>query len=152
MDIDTDRLIWIVTGVQLKAELGDRPLAYRIEAEVRRLLIECLGKPPEGAPPLLAPAVISDVYYLNNSEIQDQPVIAVGGPGVNMVSGNFVEKLPTAVAIENQLVIQMDVEMNDAQCAVWGMDHLSTVQAVELFIVKGYLETFVRGVVKNHAE
>ena len=31
-------LIAIVTGIQLKAELGDRPLAYRIEKEVREHL------------------------------------------------------------------------------------------------------------------
>ena len=151
-DIDTDRLIWIVTGVQLKAELGDRPLAYRIEAEIRKLLVDLLGKTPEGEPPLLSPAVISDVYYLNNEEIQDRPVIAVGGPGVNMVAANLVETLPTVVSIENQLVIQMDIEMNDPRCAVWGMDHLTTVQAVELFIVKGYLDTFVTGVVAGEVE
>lgn len=151
-DIDTDRLIWIVTGVQLKAELGDRPLAYRIEAEARRLLADLLGKAPEGELPRLSAAVISDVYYLNNTEIQDRPVIAVGGPGVNMLAGKFVEDLPTAVAIENQLVIQMDVEMNDRRCAVWGMDHLTTVQAVELFIVKGYLETFITAVVAEETD
>ena len=39
-DVDIDGLIWIVAGVQLTAELGDRPLAYRVEAEVRRLLAE----------------------------------------------------------------------------------------------------------------
>ena len=98
---------------------------------------------------MLSPAVISDVYYLNNESIQDRPLIAIGGPGVNMVAANLVEELPTAVTIENQLVIQMDVEMNDARCAVWGMDHLSTVQAVELFIVKGYLEAFVKGVIED---
>jgi len=34
-DIDTERLICIVVGVQLRAELGDRPLAYRIEQELK---------------------------------------------------------------------------------------------------------------------
>ena len=79
-------------------------------------------------------------------------MIAVGGPGVNMVAANLVETLPTVVSIENQLVIQMDIEMNDPRCAVWGMDHLTTVQAVELFIVKGYLDTFVTGVVAGEVE
>ena len=146
-DIEIDRLIWIVTGVQLKAELGDRPLAYRIEAEVRQRLGALLGKTEAGAPPKLVPAVISDVYYLNNEEIQSRPLIAVGGPGVNLVSANLVEELPTAVAIENVLVVQMDVEMEDRRCAVWGMDHLSTIRAVETFIAKGYLDTFVEGIV-----
>ena len=34
-EIDIDRLVCIVVGVQLRAELGDRPLAYRIEGELR---------------------------------------------------------------------------------------------------------------------
>jgi hypothetical protein len=146
-DIDTERLIWIVTGVQLRSELGDRPLAYRIEKQIRARLKTLLGPRKKGQPPGLAPVVVSDVYFINNEEIQDAPVISVGGPGMNAVSALFAEKLPAAVAIENVLVVQMDVEMKDHRCAVWGMNHLDTVRAVELFIAKGYLETFVKGVV-----
>src|SRR5438128_2241921 len=43
-DIDIDRLIAIVTGIQLRAELGDRPLAYRVEQAVRKHLAKV---PPE---------------------------------------------------------------------------------------------------------
>lgn len=148
-EIDPERLIPIVTGVQLKAELGDRPLAYRIEAEVRRILEERLGKPEAGEAPKLVPIVVSDVYYLNNEELQSRPVIAIGGPGVNLLAANLVEELPTAIAIENVLVVQMDLELQDLRCSVWGMDHLSTVRAVETFVVKGYLDTFVKGVVEK---
>jgi hypothetical protein len=35
--------------------------------------------------------------------------------------------------------------MEDQRCAVWGMNHLDTVRAVELFISK-YLDVFVAGV------
>lgn len=147
-EIDTDRLICIVVGVQLRAELGDRPLAYRIEQEVRSRLEALLGKPPEAQPPRLAPVVISDVYYLNNDEIQTRPTISVGGPAMNALSATLVDQLPTAVAIEKTLVIQMDVEMTDPRCAVWGMDHLDTVRAVDLFVGK-YLDTFVGGVVSR---
>ena len=145
-DIDTDRLICIVVGVQLRAELGDRPLAYRIEQELRQRLEAALGKPAEGEPPRLAPVVLSDVYYLNNDELQARPAISVGGPGMNALSAMLVDKLPTAVAIEKTLVVQMDLEMDDVRCAVWGMDHLDTVRAVDLFITK-YLDRFVEGVV-----
>jgi len=146
-EIDVDRLLPIVTGVQLNAELGDRPLAYRIEAEVRRMLREQLGEPSENEPPRLAPAVISDVYYLNSEPMQERPTISVGGPGVNMLTANLVEKLPTVIAIENVLVVQMDVEFDDLRCCVWGMDHLSTVRAVETLLVKGYLDEWVKAVV-----
>ena len=148
-EIDVDRLIFIVTGVQLTAELGDRPLAYRVEQAIRAQLLEAIGPMPEAEPPVLAPAVISDVYYLNSEPAQSRPVISIGGPGVNAVSAALVKELPTAVAIEETLVVQMDVEMHDLRCAVWGMNHLDTVRAVELFIAKGYLETFVRGVLST---
>jgi hypothetical protein len=150
-DIDTDRLVLIVVGVQLRAELGDRPLAYRIEQEVRNRLEAALGRPPEGEFPRLAPVVITDVYYLNNEEIQSRPAISVGGPAMNAVSAMLVDQLPTAVAVENTLVVQMDLEMTDRRCAVWGMDHLDTVRAVDLFVAK-YLDVFVKGVLENLGE
>ena len=150
-EIDTDRLICIVVGVQLRAELGDRPLAYRVEQEIRTRLDAALGRPPEGEPPRLAPVVISDVYYLNNEEIQSRPAIAIGGPGMNAVAAMLVDRLPTAVAIEDTLVIQMDLEMTDQRCAVWGMNHLDTVRAVDLFVAK-YLDTFVAGVLQGRRE
>jgi hypothetical protein len=144
-DIEIDRLIPIVTGIQLKAELGDRPLAYRIEGKVRDALAAILGKTAAGELPRLAPAVVSDVYYLNSDEMQSRPTISVGGPGMNALSALLVNELPTAVTIENVLVVQMDLHMQDPRCAVWGMSHLDTVRAVELFVSKGYLETFVKG-------
>lgn len=150
-DIDPSRLIWIVTGVQLKAELGDRPLAYRVEREVRERLSALLPKLSDGTAPQLAPVVVSDVYYLNHDEAQRLPTISIGGPGVNAVSAALYDNLPTPLAIENTLVVQMDLELNDLRCAVWGMDHLDTVRAVDAFIAKGYLDTFVRGVVERAA-
>lgn len=151
-DIDVDRLLPIVTGVQLKAELGDRPLAYRIESELRRILRDLLGEPSENEPPALAPIVVSDIYYLNSDDLQQRPAIAVGGPGMNMLTANLVEKIPTVIAIENVLVVQMDLEFDDLRCCVWGMDHLSTVRAVETFLVKGYLEAWTKGVIEKAGE
>src|SRR5206468_4298634 len=106
-----------------------------------------LGKPAEGGPPRLAPVVVSDVYYLNSEPLQARPAISVGGPAMNAVSAMLVDKLPTAVAIEQTLVIQMDLDMEDRRCAVWGMNHLDTVRAVKLFVTK-YLDLFVAAVVR----
>jgi len=147
-EIDTERLIWIVTGVQLTAELGDRPLAYRLEQEVKSRLRDRLGPPAEGELPVLAPAVISDVYYLNNEEIQHRPTISIGGPGVNALSALLTDKLPTVAAIEDTLIVQMDLDMHDPRCAVWGMNHLDTVRAVDVFVDKKYLDAFIEGVVR----
>jgi hypothetical protein len=151
--IDTDRLIVIVTGIQLKAELGDRPLAYRIEQLVRELIQAEIPKEAPDDLPRFVPVVVSDVFYLNNDEMQTRPTIAIGGPGMNAVSAMLVEPLPTALAIENELVIQMDLDMDDPRCAVWGMNHLDTVRAVETFIAKGYLDAFLKGVIRrDHLE
>ena len=147
-EIDIDRLVCVVVGEQLRAELGDRPLAYRIEQELRARLDAALGNPPEGEHPRLSPVVITDVYYLNNEPMQARPAISVGGPAMNALSAMLVDQLPTAVAVENTLVIQMDLELADLRCAVWGMDHLDTVRAVDLFVAK-YLDVFVKGVVEG---
>lgn len=148
-DIDPDRLIWIVTGVQLNAELGDRPLAYRIERELRERLASLLGPSEPNQPPRLSPVVVSDVYYLNSADAQKGPTISIGGPGSNALSASLFEQLPTAVTIEHTLVVQMDLDMDDLRCAVWGMNHLDTVRAVDTFIAKGYLDTFAEGVVER---
>lgn len=147
--IDANRLICIVTGIQVMAELGDRPLAYRVERETRRLLRQRLGRRKKGRPPVLAPIVMSDVLYVNSDAFQERPMISIGGPGVNAVTGHLAETLPTVLAIENSLVIQMDLDFDDLRCAVWGMTHLETVQAVNTFLVKGYLESFIDAVVKR---
>jgi hypothetical protein len=139
-DIDLNRLVWIVVGVQLAAELGDRALAYRIQQQLKEKLDAQTDES-------LSVAVISDVYYLNSDEARTRPVISVGGPGVNALTAQLINVLPTVLAIENTLVIQMDLEMTDPRAAVWGMDHLQTVKAAELFVEKGYLETFAKGLI-----
>lgn len=146
-EIDINLLLWIVVGVQLTAELGDRPLAYRIEQQLKQRLESALGAAVAGELPKLAPAVISDVYYLNSEEARSRPVISIGGPGVNALSAQLVNELPTVIAIEDKLVVQMDLEMDDLRVAVWGMNHIETVKAVELFVDRGYLDAFVKGVV-----
>ena len=148
-DVDVDRLIPIVTGVQLNAELGDRPLAYRIESAARELLARLIERPSPDEPPRLSAVVVSDVFYLNHDALQTRPTISIGGPGVNALSAALVNELPTVVTIENVLVVQMDLEWNDARCAVWGMNHLDTVRAVDTFIAKGYLDMFAQGVVEQ---
>lgn len=148
-EIEITRLIWIVVGVQLTAELGDRPLAYRVEQQLKQKLDAALGATPAGTLPHLAPAVISDVYYLNSDEAQTRPVISIGGPGVNALSAQLANELPSVIAIENSLVVQMDLEMNDLRAAVWGMSHAQTVKAVELFVDKGHLDSFVKGVIEH---
>lgn len=110
-EVETDRLLPIVVGIRLHAELGDRPLAYCVEKEARRILADLRGgdvgsdtdaQPPSNpARPALAPVVVSDVLYLNSDALRSRPTISIGGPGVNALSANLVDELPTALAIED---------------------------------------------------
>src|SRR3954447_12705730 len=121
-DVQIDRLIPIVTGIQLRAELGDRPLAYHVEREIREFLEAHLPQRQPGELPQLAPVVVSDVYYLNNDDLQTRPTVAIGGPGLNALSATLVEELPTALAIDETLVIQMNLDASadePPRCAVW---------------------------------
>ncbi len=133
-DEQADNTVFVVTGASLRAETMDRPLAYRIEQAVEERLADqgdwqC--------------AVISDIWYLNNEAFAQQPTISVGGPGVNALSAHLYERLPIALAIDNVLLIQMDPMRGETRCAVWGMNHETTVEAVETFVQKGHLDRFL---------
>lgn len=138
-EIDVDRLLLIVVGAHLRAEIADRPLGYRLHEAVQNQLHQHSGDTDW---PLL-PIVCTDVWVLNHDELQERPAIAIGGPGVNALSGYLYQRLPTALAIENQLVIQMDLGFDDHRVAIWGFDAGHTVSAVELFERK-YLREYLR--------
>jgi hypothetical protein len=127
-------LILIVVGTTLRAEDKDRPLAYRLADEIDNRLND--GSPSR-------PLVVSDVLYLNHSALADCPTISLGGPGVNRLTSMLSRELPSVLAVDNALVIQMDLEMKDRRCCLWGMDHAQTVQALDLFMNRGHLESFL---------
>ena len=88
--------------------------------------------------------VLTDVWYLNHEELQKQPTISVGGPGVNALSAFFAQQLPEdSGAHEQQVVIQIDPDFTDLRACIWGSDHDLTAQGVELF-ANQYLEGFLR--------
>lgn len=130
-----EHTLLIVTGACLRAEKMDRPLAYRVREEAVRRMYGVAG---------FACLVISDVWYLNCKELHHFPVISIGGPGVNNLSGYLFDQLPTALMVEHVLQIQMDVALKDHRCTVWGMDHETTVEAVETFLEKGHLARFLK--------
>lgn len=135
-DERVDGILFVVTGASIRAETMDRPLAYRIKEAVDERLSdqdldywECI--------------VLSDVWYLNNEHFSRMPTISIGGPGVNALSAYLYERLSPALAIDNVLLIQMDLTFDDKRCAVWGMDHDMTVEAIDTFVEKGYLDRFM---------
>jgi hypothetical protein len=128
--------ILIVTGASLRAERMDRPLAYRLAREIRKRL----GRKSEWQV-----TVITDVLYLHDESLADCPLISIGGPGVNCLSSKLFRELPSVLAVDHALIIQMDVEMKDHRCCLWGMDHEQTVEALDHFCRLGHLDTFLAG-------
>ena len=131
----TEHTLLIVTGACLKGERLDRPLAYRVQQAADRRMIGVVT---------YQSVVLSDVWYLNSEQLQQLPVISIGGPGVNHLSGFLYDKLPNALVVDHVFQIQMDVTLQDHRCAVWGMDHEDTIEAVDTFLQKGYLDQFMQ--------
>ena len=134
MEDDLDNLVFVVCGAALRAEEMDRPLAYQLQETVYERLdtrgseLDCM--------------VISDVWYLNNKNYHDRPTISIGGPGVNHLSAYWWKRIKPVLNVENVLMIQMSLDDPPRAC-LWGMDHDQTVEALETFQQKGYLDSFI---------
>jgi hypothetical protein len=139
MDIQTDRLILIVTGAHLKAEATDRPVAYNLRRQIAEWLA-AHGEPEEPERPRVL--VCSDVWYLNNDPLRSRPTISVGGPGVNALSAYLADKLPSAFTIQDVLMVQADLDFVEVIACCWGVDAASTAAAVEAFAER-YLPGFM---------
>lgn len=142
--VDPDQMVLVVVGAHLRAELADRPLAYRLS----NALIEAInGEGDADGDAELSALPCSDIWYLNNEELHDRPTISIGGPGVNALSAYLYERLPTALAIEDQLVVQLDIDFSDLRVALWGIDGERSAAAVSLFeerYLAGYVEAVQR--------
>jgi hypothetical protein len=138
---DPANLLLIVVGSNLRAEMADRPLAYRLCERVRAWL-EKFG--PAVNPPVL-PLVCSDLWYINDQDLHGRPTISLGGPGVNALSAYFHDKLNTALAKDDDYLIQLDPEFVDLRAAIWGRDHERTIAALELFVVR-FMDGYLRAV------
>jgi hypothetical protein len=132
------QLLVIVVGAHLRAEVADRPLAYRLkqavelwlEAPARRLNVP------------LTPVVCTDIWYLNHEALQQRPTISIGGPGVNALSAFYASRLTSAATRANEMVIQLDPEFVDLRASIWGLNHQLTVEALQFFVehfMDGYL-------------
>ena len=138
---DPANLLLIVVGAHLRAEMADRPLAYRLSERIRAWL-EKFGTTIN---PPVVPLVCSDIWFINDEDLQGRPVISLGGPGVNALSAHFHDKLNTAMAHDEEYLIQLDPEFVDLRASVWGRDHETTVDALEYF-VSHYLDGYLRAV------
>jgi hypothetical protein len=157
--------ILVVVGAHLRAEVGDRPLAYRVRQRVVGWLQDHFRvEPPEGlpeeapGPEELSSAglpcgvvVCSDVLYLNDAGLRVWPTISIGGPGVNALAAFLGDKLPSVFVIDDVMMVQMDPELKEVVASVWGIDHKSTVGAVDVFLDR-YLDQFMEAATRGWGE
>jgi len=133
--VDTDETIVLVTGTSIPAEERDRPIAYRLKAEIDR----------RGAGHAYRRAVVvGDQWYLENRIFQMNPTIAIGGPGANGVAAEFSDSLPTALNLDDRVFVQADFEGELKRAALWGMDARATQAAAEAFIQRGMLDHLLK--------
>ena len=133
--MDVDRLLLIVTGAHLGAEVHDRPVGYRLKTLIESRLGAGAAR--------LTPVVCSDVWYLNQEPLRRRPTISIGAPGVNALTAFLADKVPSAFTIDDVLVVQADLDWVDLVACCWGRDHDSTRGAVDAFAERylgGFLE------------
>jgi hypothetical protein len=129
--IDTDETIVLVTGASLTAEERDRPLAYRLKAEIDR----------RGAGHAYRRAVVvADIWYLDNRIFHLNPTIAIGGPGANGVSQELADALPTVYSRDEQVFVQAEFEGELKRASLWGVNASFTSAAVDAFMTRGFLD------------
>jgi hypothetical protein len=129
--VDADETVVLVTGSSPTAEERDRPLAYRLKAEIDR---RGTGHAYRRA------VVVADLWYLQNRIFQSNPTIAIGGPGANGVSHDFTESLPTVYSRDERVFVQAEFEGELKRASLWGVDASCTSAAVDVFMTEGYLD------------
>ena len=144
--IDSDSLLLIVVGAHPRAEMTDRPIAYRLRERMASWL---LSKVSEGDPPL-TPLVVTDLWYLNDAALRRSPSVSIGSPGVNAFSAYLGDKLPSAFVVDDRLMVQMDLDFTELVACCWGVDTETTGHAVDAFMDR-YLDDFLEAATRARA-
>jgi len=132
--IDRDETIVVVTAADLDPDSSDRIAAEMLQGEI--------GRRGSGHPYRRA-VVVTDIAWFETSQFHNSPTVAIGGPGVNGVSGRFGADLPTVWTEEERVVIQADFSEGVRRAALWGVDRAATSAAVDAFISRGWLDEFL---------
>jgi hypothetical protein len=138
-------LLLIVTGTTLRAEEADRPLAYYLKQQIEGKLTDLADSRP------LKVCVVADIRWLNEESLQALPTISLGGPGVNLLAKNWLEKVPLSMAIDDRFYIQMDPDLEEPHASIWGLDNPDTQIAVSTFVQR-YLPRFLEHCLDHAAE
>jgi len=140
--VPVEQMLLIVCGAHLRAERMDRPLAYDLADAISAWFEQRQGQGLAQVEPI----VCSDIWYVNDHDLQRRPTISIGGPGVNALSAYYSQHLPAVTMEPDQGAIQIDEEWVDLRVSIWGPDHASTRKAVQRFINK-HLDVYLKAVV-----
>jgi len=176
-DVVESNAVLIVVGSHLRAEEGDRPLAYLLRRRIvawRREHAAQLNVP-------LTPIVCTDLWYLNHEHLQQRPTVCIGGPGVNAYAALSIQQVEGAAepelpdleaepeaessepddphapgsagpqlpgAREPKVTIMIDPDFTHLRVGIWGTDHELTAKGVELFCER-YLDGYLRACVNQ---
>jgi hypothetical protein len=132
--IDQAETVIVVVASNLDADAPDRNAAALLQAEIGR---RGAGHPYRRA------VVVSDVAWHDTLRFHDAPTIAVGGPGVNSVSGHLGSEIPTVWTQDDRIIIQAKYADGPPRATLWGMDAAATAASVETFIARGWLDEFL---------
>jgi hypothetical protein len=132
--IDQAETVVVVIAADLDVEAPDRAAAMRLQAEIDR---RGAGHPYRRA------VVVSDFAWQDTELFHVAPTIAVGGPGVNSVSGRLGSEIPTVWSQDDRVIIQAEYADGPPRATLWGMDAAATSAAVETFIARGWLDEFL---------
>lgn len=132
--IDQAETIIVVVAADLDVDAPDRSAASRLQAEIDR---RGAGHPYRRA------VVVSDFAWQYTPLFHETPTIAIGGPGVNSVSGRLGSEIPTVWTQDDRIIIQAKYIDGPPRATLWGMDAAATAASVETFIARGWLDEFL---------
>ncbi len=150
-EIETTRLLLIVVGAHLRAEVADRPLAEALRERVQEW-VEA-KRPTHDDSDWVEPmaVVCTDIWYLNNDDLRARSHPGPRPRSSAALAAYLADRLETAFVVEDVLAVQVDLDFVDPVASCWGTDADSTAQAVEAFCDR-YLDGFLESAVKRLAE
>lgn len=140
-ELDPSRLIFIVVGAHLRAEWHHRPLAMKLIGMIHERMAARFGADARAWP--LRPITCTDVWYLNQDELRSRPTISIGGPESSALGAYLADKLPSAFAIKDRILVQLDPQWTSLVVSCWGVTPAETAASVDAFCDR-YLTPFLK--------
>lgn len=141
--LDPEETVVLVTGTSETARHRDRPLAMWLCREIN-------GR--ADGPPYRRAVVTGDEDYFASDVLQRHTTIAIGGPGVNAVTSHFFAQLPTLYTTDERVWVQADLDGLQKRAGLWGTDSASTSDAVDAFVVHGFLDQLLERIWRFRGE